>query len=763
VPSCQSNALGAIVSGSELKLSDLLSYEVEAVELEMDTNGHTRVIFSDEELIKVNAFLKTSMDTTYEDWVPIWNRSVENKETYRTIKVPIPDGGRSMYPAPIARIPADQIIASVYNAAMRPRPVFSFDAYLKAVYDVPGQQVPMPPMPAAPGMDAPPAPRNIVTAEKQTAELAAHRLEQGYDFVMRERIQIGPKLMRGIKGAVTGSPYWWKVVADPSERTSANAKSDGVYIDLDDKYEETRMQGDLVKWYLVPFTNGMMPVEFLYDEDGIDRAPWFAERKYMRPDETAKRFAAGELFLVKDDAEAISLSAATVDAVDEFRTRAAQSTERKSASKQTQMVPNWLTWFFWDVKYVDPQDPTTADGKKKWKQKRLSLVGDFHLGSGKLMTCWMNDYEHRCRPYELVDQMDEGDCTVDRMLYHQTMFTYAAQSEIKGAHIAGTLLYWYDPNAPDVAAYFDAHKVIYPGEHIPGIKDKEWGTCAAGEKHYSMLELLKFFLSMSQLDSKENEFTAGGKPSGRTPVGTAEKAYEHAEQVKTMFLARLSLKLSRLLRLDAETRRQFQPLGETLPVWDEDEKATIEIPFRFPVGDVLDNFRIALTAADEALSEEKDPQQIMMRKQALMSDGEYIAKIIAAIVNIDKPLPQSAVSAFAKIIERDQQMMRKLMGQIVTDEENYDLMPEIEAIIHERNEALKAKLQQPPQPPKVPVKLSITGKMTPEQEVAAAENAGIGAGETNAQSASGPNPNLPAAGGNNAGAPSGPPQQPPVS
>jgi hypothetical protein len=740
-----------------VKLSDLLSAEVEAVELEMDASGHTRVLFDDKELAKVNAFLKASMDSTYDDWAPIWNRSVENKETYRTVKVPIPDGGRSMYPAPIARIPADQVIASVYNAIMRPRPVFSIDAYLKADYDLPGQQVAMPPpQPAAPGMASPPFPRNVVTAEKQTAERVAHRMEQGYDFVARERIGIGPKLMRGIKGAVTGSPYWWKVVADPEERTSLAAKSNGATIDLDDKYEETRLRGDLVKWYLVPFTNAMMPLEFLYEEDGIDRAPWFAERLYMRPDDLAKRYAVGDLFLIADDDAAGKLAGTTVDAVDEYRTRAAQSTERKSPSNAIQMVPNWLTWFFWDVKYVDPNQPTTEDGKKSWRKKRLSLLGDFHLGSGQLMTCWMNEYEHRCRPYELVDQMDEGDCTVDRLMYAQTMFTYAAQSEIKSAHIANTPLYWHDPNDPDLVAFFASHKVIGAGEHVPGIFGTQWGLTPAGEKHYSMLELMKFFISMSQLDSKENDFTSGGRPPGRTPADTTRQVYQHAEEVKTMFLARLSLKLGRLLRLDAETRRQYQPLGETLPVWDEEAKGTIEIPFRFPVGDVLDNFRIALTAADEALSEEKDPQQIMMRKQAMMADGEYVAKIIAAIVNIQNPLPETAVKAFAKIIARDQQMMRKLMGQMVTDEENYDLTPEIEALIRERNAALQAKLSQPPSPPKPPeVKLSISGKMTPEQEAAAAENAGIGAGGSNVESASGPNPNSPGGGG-----PAGPGQSP---
>ncbi|HWJ40564.1 MAG TPA: hypothetical protein VNT29_05505, partial [Candidatus Limnocylindrales bacterium] len=669
------------------------------VEIEMDASGHYRVIFSEEELKEVNAYLKAELDRTYDDWIPLWNRSVDNKETYRTRKIPIPDGGTSVYPAPIARIPADQVIASIHNAIMRPRPVFSIDAYLKAEYDVPGQQVAMPLDPNAPPGAPPP---NVVTAEKQTAELVAHRMEQGYDFVVRERIKIASKLMRGVKGAVCGHPYWWKVVADPDEKTSLTAKSNGIFIDLDDKYEETSLRGDIVKWYLVPFTNGMMPLEYLYDEDGMDLAPWFAERKPMRPDELAKQYAAGNLFLIPDDAAALRLASSTVDRSDEFKARGDQTTKKTSSSAPVQDIPRWEVWFYWTANYIDPMDPTDDKGKKKWKVKRVSLIGDFHLGAGELMTCKLNSYEHRSRPFELVDQMDEGDCTVDRMMYHQTMFTYSAQSEIRSSHIANTPLYWHDPNIPDLVTFFASHKTISAGDHIPGIKDKEWGLTPAGEKHYSQLELMKFFLSMSQLDSRENDFTMGGRPPGRTPAATTAQVYQHAEEVKTMFLARLSVKLSRLLRLDAETRRQYQPLGETLPIWDAEHKTTIEIPFRFPVGDVLDNFRIALTAADEALSEEKDPQQIMMRKQALMADGEYVAKIMAAIVNLSQPLPAEGVAVFVKIIERDQAMMRKLMAQTVTDEENYDLTADIETLVAARNAALQKLQSQPPPPPQAP-------------------------------------------------------------
>lgn len=697
-----------------MKLSDLLKSEIESVELETDPNGHTRVKFSDDQLKKINEFLKSGMEQAYTDWTPIWNDSVENLETYRTVKIPIPDGGQSIYPAPIARIPADQIIASVYNAIMKPRPIFSIDAYLDAEYSLPQ---------GAPGQQIPPTGPAMVTAVPIKAETAAHRLEQGYDFIVRERIDLGAKLLKGVRGAVIGQPYWWKVNADPEERTTISAKG-GAIIDLNDKYEETKLRGDIVKWYLVPFTNCMRPI----DQDDNDTSPWFAERTPWRPDTLAKKYAAGNLYLVADNAEAMQLVGSTVDQQDQFKARSAQTTEKKVASAPSQVCPVWLTWFYWDVQYVDPQEPADNNGKKITKVKRLSLLGDFHLGVGKLMNCFLNPNEHQCRPYELVDQMDDGDCTVGRLKYHQTMFTYAAQSEIQNAHHANNIGYWYDPNMPDVADYFAKGRVMRLGDHIPGKYETDWGTFRAGEQHNSLLELLKFFLSMSQLDSRENDFTMGGRPPGRTSPNTVAQVYQHAEETKTMFIARLSVKLSRLLRLDAETRRQYQPLGETLPVWEPGAKEAVEIPFRFPVGDVLDNFRIALTASDEVLTQEKDPQQVMMRKNALMQDGEYIAKVATAIFNLQQPLPPSGVALFTKVMKRDQQLMRSLMGQMVTDEESYDLTPEIEGILAERQQAL---MQQQ------------TMQMM---------------GDPNAQGATGQQPVDPAAAGGPGGATGGPPQ-----
>lgn len=665
------------------RFSDLLRADIESVKLETDASGFVRVLFAGDEKKRVDAYLTEELNNTHEDWQPLWNEAVENLETYRATRLstpPIPDSGQVIYPAPLARIPANQIIASTYNTIMRARPIFKWDAYLGASYEMPRASA-MPPM-----MDgAPPMPPSTPQVESQSAEEVAKRLRQGYEFVVRERIGFGRKLQRAIGSAVKGCPVWWKVVADPQERSILTPKVNGIAIDLDDKYELTRMRGDIVQHYLIPFFNGMMPLEYLYLEDAFNLTPWFGERDPWRPDDLLKRFEAGELFLIESDEEAQQLAKSVSDHYDPNHARAAATTERKSLQKPIQDCDVWRTWFYRNVKYVDP-----VDGKKK--VKRLNLIGAFHRTGGKLMDCYLNNYEHQERPFELIDEMDDGGSTVANMKYHQTVFTHLGQSDIKNAFHANIMLYWYDPDNSVVETFFKANPVIQPGTHIPGKEGEDWGVVRGGSEHFSMLEHMKFFLSMSQLDSKQNKYSQGD-PGGRTPANTMAQAIEQSSQEPHLFLHRLSAKFSRLLRLDAETRRQYQPLGEILPMWDEHAKATLELPFRFPVGDCMDNFRVALTASDEALAKEQDPQQIMALKKALMDDGEYVAKVIAAIINTQTPLSPATLKIFQKIINRDQKTLRQLVGEIVTDEDAYDLTKEIEDLVGERNAQLDQQRQ----------------------------------------------------------------------
>jgi hypothetical protein len=658
---------------SAKRFADLLDAKIPSAKLEMDVDGRVRVLFTAEELTKVNSFLKEELDRTYTDYTPLWDQAVTNIETYKAVKIDIPDGGgKSVYPAPIARIPADQIIASTFNSMMRARPIFSIDAYLSKQYPVP--QAPVAPPPTLPGMaPVPPPPLEIETV---SADDIARAFERGYDFIARERVQFPKKALRSIGGAVKGCPYWWKVVARPDVKTKLAPKVDGAILDFEDKYEYTRNRGDLIQHDLIPYWNGMKPL----DQDEIATADWFGERIPMRGNELLRKWNDDELFLVADDAEATLLAQALTELYDPFKARVAAA-EKKTTQSPTMRADVWLTWFYWDVSYIDPTD-------KKKHLKRLNCLGDFHRTNGKLMNCFLNQYEHQERPYELIDQIEETDSTVERMVFHQTMFTYMAHAEVKSAFHANNMSYGYDPDNPAMAAYFGGKRKIGMGENIPGIPEKDFAVFRAGDGHYSLLGHLKFFLDMSQLDSKQSKLATGADLPGRTPSSTMEQVLSRAEQEPILFLARLSQKFSRIVRLDLETRRQFQPLGEVLPMWDEKEKSTIELPFRFPVGDVMDNFRIALTAADEELRKEHDPEQLMMKKNAVMQDGEYVVKAIVPLIDMQRPITPATTDLIVKIITRDQELLRRLVEMTDTDADNFDLTKEIRAIVAEHNQMI---------------------------------------------------------------------------
>jgi hypothetical protein len=647
----------------------ILGAEMDSIKVEQDADGHMRVLLEGAQLEAVNSYLTDELTRAYDEHAPMWLNAVENIETYKAIQKQIKGSGPAMYPAPLARIPADQVIASTYNSAMRPRPIMSIDAYLNATYEVPGEETVG--MGARPGQ---PIPTQPITAEE-----IGKTLRQGYEFIARERIQIGAKLLKAIGNAVKGCPSYWKVVINPEQATKLTAKTSNGAVDTGEQYESTRMRGDIVGHYLVPYFNCMRPI----DQDDVQTADWFAERETKnRPDDILKEYVAKKLFLIKDDAEAKQLAASNVDIYDPYRERLAATTEKKGeAQKPTQVCDRWLVWFYWTTNFANPL--TGEKGVKK-----LNCVGSFHRTSGKLMNCFLNGYEHQERPYELFDQFDDGGSTVENMRYHQNVFTHTIQAEIKNAFISNNVAIWYDPENARLTAWFEANPTIGPLDKIPGELGEDWGTVVMGEQHDSMLELLRFILSMSQLDSKQNKYSSGD-PGGRTPANTMAMAIEQAGQEPHLFLHRISMKLSRIFRLDMETRRQFQPLGETLPIWNGKEKT--QIPFRFPVGDVLDNFRIALTASDEALAREQDQQNVMMLKKALMDDGEYVAKVLGSIMNLQTPLPPEGVAAFAKIIKRDQKALMDLLGNVTTDVDQYDLTAEVDALLDARNRQLEAQ------------------------------------------------------------------------
>lgn len=705
---------------------------VETGKLEPDTKGYIRFIPNDDELKSIETYLGDEITRTLDDYQPLFQDAVENVTCYRHLKVTL-ETGKAILPAPIARIPADHIIANSVTTVLTPRPIVSIDPYFGGEFPV---NVPMPE-----GMPMQGMPIQI----KKSADDLARNLEKGLEFKLRERLDFPGKLLKAVRGAVSGCPFWFKICVEEPDRDVMRPAANGIVVDSSDM-RFYRQDGEMVLIDVVPYFNFIRPLDI--PEDEIDRAPWCAERKTMSPEDLMYEFYEDEFFLIRDEDEAAVLSAIVTD-VNSLQQQAIDAmTQKKSPTKQRQVVDRWHVPFYRDAIYKDPET-----GKKKLK--RLNLIGDFHLGAKRLLNCYLNPYEHQSRPYAYCDQMEEGDSTVKILRWHQDVATHTMQAEIKTRFIANNINTWSNSDS-DAADYFRKHRTIEPGEHmsVAGELGKDWGVVSLGNTpHDSMLPLWQAIVAEAKAASKVTGIAAGEDLPGRTPAQTMEKALQAGSQETLLWLMRLSRCISKVIRLYLETHRQFQPIGETIPLFNPIDKQVLEIPFRVP--QMLDNFRIALTAADQALAQERSNERLAMWKNLVMQDSEFIAKISAALV--DPRTTPALMALYEKMIARDQKLLSRMIQLNDTDQDDFDLTPEISAIMKER-QAMQAQAQmnppQPKEPPPPQIKISLSGKLTPEQEAEAAQHVGIGG--TSANPATNPGGTVPGPQGPpNAGGPAG--------
>jgi len=701
--------------------SRVLNLDKASGKLVLDEDGHTRFLPSTQpsgddgksELQRIEAFLSQELKQTIEDYAERWRLAAENVLTYKAEKIHIPESGESILPSPIARIPADQIIAFETNTILRPKPVVSISPYFNEDVQV---VVPMD-VPGPPGQP----PQQIPTVVTKSSEDVAHGLEVGLEFKNREKLGIH-KL---IYGAVTECvrlgtvPVWIKVIADPQKkRTALGPKVNGAFLDLTDKDEYEVDAGEVVTIHRIPWANAIMPV----DEDDADESPWWAERlRENRPSDIIFKQASGEYFLLTaEDAKVLAKN--TTESFNPYKEELRAKTEARSPSRPRPRLDMWQVWFYWFAKYIDPKD-----GQKK--TKRLNLIADFHLTGERACNIYLNEYEHQCRPvvpcYQIPDpDSDSGSCTVGILKYYQRAATHVVQAEYKNAFHANNFTYWYDPNG-DTADYFDRNKTIGPGEQIPGKFGEDWGVTRVGAEHYSLLPLRQALIAEAKEASNVSSYQAGQDIPGRTPAMSISQIMQAGLQQPMLFMKNLNDCFAKVYRLYLLTCKQYQPMGETIPVKDPTTKAILEVPFRHPVGDMLSNFRISLTAADEMMAKEHEFDQLGMLKNTIMQDGTYVAQIAGPMMS-EQATP-ATVALFQKMIERNERITRRMAAIFRADEDDFDVTKEVDALVKEREEALEAAANAPPPPPPAPPppKVVLSGKLSPEQVASAAAQDGI--------------------------------------
>lgn len=649
----------------ESQVHRALQLSGESGEFVMDANGHTRFVPVDSELAEINRWLAEETDVAEMESREGYQDAADCIETYKASRTADPvDGELAILPAPLARIAVDQVIAWEYNTIMRPTPIVSMQPYFKDTYDIvvppDAEMAAMGMMPGTPGMSG-------ITIQRSAEETATY-LEAGYDYKLRETLNFSAFLRTTLTDCATVGKTYAKVCWERDERIIMAPKKNGVVIDFSAYDEESVYDDEGVHWYAIPIFNILKRAH----EDDLDRAEMLQERVPCSSDDFYGRCLSGEFPLLKDE-EHLSLSRV----VGEVKVDAQRQVEANTQNKYSALPPNFvdlrLVWFYRRLKYVD------SDGQRKIR--KVSLMGYYHHGARRICSIFRNPYRHQRRPYAVGYQMkdahsDSGSSTTSVSRWFQKVATHLTQAEIKNVFLCNNFTPWADPDGP-VASFFESGARLRPGKSVPGVFNKDWGVASIGIEHDSMVPLLNLIRGWAREAQNMSAVESGDASGlGRTPAGSISQLLQAGLQQPIMFLRGYDDFVRRLVMLDMETRRQYEPLGEIIPTRDAETKAITSVPFRYPLGEVGKNFRISLTASDEAMAREHEPEQLML----LLNMWQQYTQFVAQVVGPMKEASPSEREFFQKIVSGGQALFDRIVQMMRTDKDKFDLSKAIDAI-----------------------------------------------------------------------------------
>ena len=635
----------------------------------LDESGYTRFDPSPEEQVRIDQWIATETDLAEDEYRPIYADAADCIETYKASRTAdIVDGELAILPAPLARIAVDQLVAWEFNTILRPTPLVSMQPYFKDDYDV---VVPPPPedvgrmamMGIQPGMGG--------VVIKKTAEETGFALQTGYDYKLRETLGFPAFLRTTLTDMATVSKCYAKVCWEREERIVMKPKKDGVIVDFGDYEEDYIGDGDGVRWYPIPTFNILKRAH----EDDIDRAEMFQERKPCSADDFLGKCESGKYPLL-DSKDYVKFSQVVGDVKTDGQKQVEANTQNKYATVPPNFIDMRLVWFYRRLKFID------EDGQKKIR--KVSLMGYYHHGIRKMCSIFRNPYRHQLRPYAVGYQLkdahsDSGSSTTSISRWFQRVATHLTQADIKNIFLANNFTPWYDPDGVS-AGHFEGGARFHPGKAVPGKFGEDWGVAPTGAVHDTMVPLLNLIRGWAREVQNMSAVESGESAGlGRTPSGSIAQILQQGLQQPLMLLRGYDEFIRRLIRLDIETRRQYEPLGEVIPTRDAVTKALINVPFRYPLGEVTRNFRISLTAADEALQREHEPEQLMM----LLNVWQQYTQFVASVVGPMKEATDSEREFFKKIVSGGQALIDRIIALMRTDREAFDLSKAIDLVEQE--------------------------------------------------------------------------------
>ena len=627
----------------------------------------------DTELPRLNADYGIFVQNGMLGMAPQFERLGKNERAYAGLS----GAGEPKLVIPIVRRDCNQLISSAINTCLSPNPITSFDPYTNAEYQIPTEH--------------PMLGTGIVPVD---AEKIAATLEAGFEFKCRERLKIQELFNTLWTEMITGmTPTYLKVIHSREARKmrlpayKKAAAGNPWNVEIDGTREVEIPGSEATRFVPVSAWNIIVPYGFPLDED-LQTADWIAENtpwSTTRLRTKLQEYKSGGYCLIPPEKWEELLQHTTIHTQDLQRQR------KEAVDRVTPTIPKG----FHDVKEIHFRlavnekelDPLT--GKEKTYIRLAEMVGCYHFGYRSFIAMWELPYEHQMRPYVPFFQRKRprelsGTSTCEDLTPFQIYISEILHMNLKNAAIANSTPVVADPDTD--AFEWVSENPLDSASVIPGKKD-DIVALNFGREYRSMMPEINWLDAQGSRTSNVSIYEQGAQIPGRTSPNTTSQILQAGAQQPLHTLRDFSASWAEAVKMWLRTYRQFEPYGELLSVRNPESQQIVQIAFQLPTEECLDNFRITLTAADEAIARENEFEQLAMLANMLDADAEAMAKVLGPFASTG--IPPEIAAAFRVLIERKQKIVESMIERSRKDARKFVLSSEIlDAIDQGRTAAL---------------------------------------------------------------------------
>jgi predicted CopG family antitoxin len=621
---------------------------------------------NEDERKKLNAHFLSEIRDAELDHAGFYERIAANERAYEGL-AETSTGDKPMLVLPIVARDCDQQSAWLINAIMRPHPIFSFDPCFPAEYQLPAQDT-------VPGPGGQPMPVQFMVTK--TADDVADSIEHALEQILRERIHFRRIVETVIQETVRGrGPAIVKCVYDPQRHEQLATKITSGFLgqpNYTGKQPVTKEDGEAVKMYCVPTENFLMPAS----EENPLTSEWVAEKSPMSDRELDKELdRPGSLV---DEARRSAFKVAKGD-VDHAQLKAMKA-ELDGRIPRTPRNRHDIreVWFRWEV-----------DGEEE------KMFGIFHVGMGEFVWVAKNPNNHKRNPYVAFFQKKRpfrfaDKSTAESLATIQKIISEILHLTLQNAVVANSTPIVADPDS-DAFEWLSKHDVD-SATLIPG-NPEDVKSLDFGREYRTMMPEVNWLVEFRREISGNTKWGDGSGSAIRTSPNTVQQLLENSSQIPVQQLASYGESFCELIMLWLKTYKQYRPYGELLYVKDQEQEQLLEIAFRLPDEEALDNFRVTLTAADEVAASETAIEQLTMVANLLDQDAEQVAKIIGPMANMQ--LTDSLTDVLSKLIERKQDQLQLIIERTRSDSKKFIITEQqLNSVKEEKRLAKQAMMQQ---------------------------------------------------------------------